>query len=311
MSTAAETMRIIDLHSHWATRRGYVLQTEAELAQQHGTWRSRPSYRTEDEMAGDFAQANVRTVLDFGFTKFLPVEQAAALHDYGFETQRRFPAAIIGNWLHFQPELGAPALAEFRRCLDRATGFVGLCASGGGGLPASDPAWFPFYDLCIEAKVPALIFVGTTGLGAGLRGGMGIVLDHSHPRHLDLVAARFPELTIIAGRPAWPWQSEMIAILLHKANVWYELHGWSPRYLTDELKREIARRLQDRVLFGADYPLLSYDRLRADWTQLGLTEQVMEKVFYRNAERLFAELGHDPIPAAATPDALTPGALTQ
>jgi hypothetical protein len=29
MSGAAGTMRIIDLHSHWATRRGYVLQTEA------------------------------------------------------------------------------------------------------------------------------------------------------------------------------------------------------------------------------------------------------------------------------------------
>ena len=83
----------------------------------------------------------------------------------------------------------------------------------------------------------------------------------------------------------------MIAILLHKANVWYELHGWSPRYLTDELKREIARRLQDRVLFGADYPLLSYDRLRADWAQVGLSETVTEKLFHGNAERMFAELG--------------------
>ena len=291
--SAAATLPIIDLHSHWSTRRGYVLQSDAELAQQHGTWRSTPSYRTEAEMAADFAEVNVRTLLDFGFTKFLPIEQARPLHDYGFETQRRFPEVIIGNWLHFQPELGAPALAEFRRCLDAATGFVGLCASGGGGLPASDPAYFPFYDLCIQAKVPALIFVGTTGLGAGFRGGMGIILDNSHPRHLDYVAAKFPELTIIAARPAWPWQSEMIAILLHKANVWYELHGWSPRYLTDELKREIARRLQDRVLFGADYPLLSYDRLRADWAQLGLSDQVLEKLFHRNAVRLFADLGRD------------------
>jgi len=288
--SAADRLRIIDLHSHWSTRRGYVLQSDDELAQQHGTWRSTPAYRTEEEMAADIAQANVRTILDFGFTKFLPVEQAAALHDYGFATQRRFPEQIIGNWLHFQPELGAPALAEFHRCLDAASGFVGLCASGGGGLPASDPAYFPFYDLCIQAKVPALIFVGTTGLGAGFRGGMGIVLDHSHPRHLDFVAARFPELTIIAGRPAWPWQSEMIAILLHKANVWYELHGWSPRYLTEELKREIARRLQDRVMFGADYPLLSYDRLRADWAQLGLSDEVLEKLFHRNAERMFSGL---------------------
>jgi hypothetical protein len=298
--TDAATIPLIDLHSHWSTKRGYVLQTEAERAQQHGTWRSTPAYRTEDEMAADFAQANVRTILDFGFTKFLPPDQAAPLHDYAFATQRRFPDTIIGNWLHFQPELGTPALTEFRRCLDTVPGFIGLCASGGGGLPASDSAWFPFYDLCIQAKVPTLIFVGTTGLGAGFRGGMGIVLDNSHPRHLDLVAARFPGLTIIAARPAWPWQSEMIAILLHKANVWYELHGWSPRYLTDELKREIPRRLQDRILFGADYPLLSYDRLRADWATLDLPQKILEKLFHQNAERLFAELGHD-FPPGATP----------
>ena len=31
-----------------------------------------------------------------------------------------------------------------------------------------------------------LIFVGTTGLGAGLPGGDGVILDHCHPRHLDL-----------------------------------------------------------------------------------------------------------------------------
>ena len=137
-----------------------------------------------------------------------------------------------------------------------------------------------------------LIFVGTTGLGAGFRGGMGIVLDNSSSAPSRSGRGTFPELTIIAGRPAWPWQSEMIAILLHKANVWYELHGWSPRYLTDELKREIPRRLADRVLFGADYPLLSYDRLRADWRELGYSEQVLERIFRVNAKTLLAGVGH-------------------
>jgi predicted TIM-barrel fold metal-dependent hydrolase len=46
---------------------------------------------------------------------------------------------------------------------------------------------------------------------------------------LDAVAARFGDLTIISARPAWPWQSEMIAVLLQKPNVWCELHGWSPK----------------------------------------------------------------------------------
>jgi predicted TIM-barrel fold metal-dependent hydrolase len=244
-------------------------------------------------MADDLRQAGVRAIVDFGYTKYLAPEPAAAIHDYGFATQRAHPDAILGQWVHFQPERGMPALAEFRRCLDAAQAqhcFLGLAVMGSGGLPASDPAWDPFYKLCIEAKAPALVFVGTTGLGAGLPGGGGITLDSCHPRHLDAVAARFAELTIIAGRPAWPWQSEMIAILLHKPNVWYELHGWSPKYFTEELKREIPRRLARRVMFAADYPLFSYERLFADWRALGYSEEVLRRVFHDNAAALLETL---------------------
>lgn len=283
-------LQAIDIHSHWSTRRGYPLQTEAELAQQERTWRSKPAYRSEAEMAEDFRHAGVRVILDFGYTKYLPIDEAREIHDYGFATQEAHSDVIIGNWVHFQPEPGASALAEFRRCLERGAGFVGLAVSGSGGLPASDPAWEPFYRLCIEANAPALIFVGTTGLGTGLPGGNEITLNSCHPRHLDAVAARFAELTIIAARPAWPWQSEMIAVLLHKPNVWCELHGWSPKYFTDELKREIPRRLAERVMFAADYPLFRYERLFADWHGLGYSEQVLEQIFRRNAEALLTGL---------------------
>ena len=44
-------------------------------------------------------------------------------------------------------------------------------------------------------------------------------------------------------------------------------------------------------MFGADYPMFSYERLITDWQSEGYSEAVLEKVFHRNAERLFAELG--------------------
>ena len=147
--SAENRLQVIDLHSHWSTRRGYPLQTEAELAQQESTWRSKPAYRTEAEMAEDFRDAGVRVILDFGYTKYLPIEEANRIHDYGFATQQTYPDVIIGNWVHFQPELGTPALIEFRRCLERGAGLVGLAVSGSGGRPASDPAWEPFYRLWI------------------------------------------------------------------------------------------------------------------------------------------------------------------
>lgn len=284
------TTRLIDLHSHWGTRRGYALRTPEELAQQRKVWNSDPKYVTEDEMAQYFRSSNVRAILDFGFTKFLPLQESAELHDYAFQTERAHRDVILGQWIHLQPSSGAAGLKELRRCIDQAPGFLGFAASGSGSGPASDPAWSPFYELCIEARIPVLIFVGSTGLGAGLKGGGGIILDHCHPRHLDEVAARYPELTIVAGRPGWPWQPETIAVLMHKRNIWYELHGWSPRYHTPDLKHEIPRRLRDRVMFGADYPLLSYERLVRDWRNEGYDEDVLEAVFHRNAERFLAEV---------------------
>ena len=99
------------------------------------------------------------------------------------------------------------------------------------------------------------------------------------------------KLTLIAGRPAWPWQSEMIAILLHKGNVYTELHGVSPKRFTDEFKREIRTRLKHKVMFGLDFPMLRYEKIKGDWIAEGYPEDVLENVFHRNAQRLMEKLG--------------------
>lgn len=282
-------MKLIDLHSHWGTKRGYVLRTEAELARQKHTWNSEPKYHTEDEMAAYFRSQGVRAILDFGFTKNMPVAEAREYHDYGIATQKKHPDAILGLWLQLDPRTGAEGAAEFRRCIAASSGFIGIGISGSGtGFPACDPVYDPFYDVSVEAKRPVLVFVGTTGAGAGLPGGGGMILDHCHPRHVDALAAKRPDLTVIAARPAWPWQDEMIAVMIHKPNVWAELHGWSPKYLTDSLKRDIPRRLKNRVMFGADYPLFTYERLVSDWRALGYGEDVLQKVFHDNAAGLLS-----------------------
>ena len=283
-------MNLIDIHSHWGTKRGYTLRTPEELAQQRRTWNSEPAFHSEDEMADYFRRSHVRTILDLGFTKFMPLAEARPFFDYGFETQRAHPDVILGHWVHIDPHTGAEGVRELRRCIDRAPGFIGFAVSGSGSGPASDATWHPFYELCIEAAIPVLIFVGTTGLGAGLPGGNGIVLDDCHPRHLDAVAARFPKLAIVAARPGWPWQAETIAVLMHKRNIWYELHGWSPKYFTPDLKHEIPRRLRERVMFGADYPLFTYERLLRDWRAEGYPEDVLTGVLHDNAVRFLEQV---------------------
>jgi uncharacterized protein len=284
-------MRIFDCHSHWSTRRGYIFQSEEEQKSQERIWGTKASFQTEAEMAETFRRNNVRVMLDLALTAFIDMsmEEIRAVHDYTFEVQRQNSDVIFGHWLSLDPRLGREANREFERAVAAKAGFIGFGIIGQtrDGFPASDPIWDPFYKTSIDAGIPVLIHTGLTGIGQGFRGGRGIVLDHGHPRHIDAVAAKFPELKILAARPAYPWQDEMIAVLLHKANVHYELHGWSPKTFSPALKKEIGGRLQDRIMFGCDYPVLKYEMMAERWRGLGYSQAVLEKVFYRNAEAYF------------------------
>ena len=144
-------MKIIDMHSHWGTRRGYVLQTPEELAQQRATWHSDPDYKTEDEMAAYFRANNARVILDLGFSKFLPLDEMQSLHDYSLATERAHRDVILGHWFHIDPGMGTAGVKELRRCIDNRVGFVGYAVSASKSPPGSDPSYAPFYKLCIEA----------------------------------------------------------------------------------------------------------------------------------------------------------------
>src|ERR687889_198772 len=134
------------------------------------------------------------------------------------------------------------------------------------GFAPNDPAHYPLYAAIEELGVPALFHTGQTGIGAGLPGGRGIKLRYSAPMLLDDVAADFPELTIILAHPSVPWQDEAISIATHKANVYIDLSGWSPKYFPPQLIRAANGLLKRKVLFGSDYPVITPDRWLADFT---------------------------------------------
>ena len=89
--------------------------------------------------------------------------------------------------------------------------------------------FYPLWETINALKVPVMIDVGTTGMGAGMPGGLGAVIRHAHPSAVDQLAADFPNLNIVAAHPGWPWTDEMIAVALHKGNVSWELSGWAPQ----------------------------------------------------------------------------------
>src|SRR6204780_3388856 len=124
----------------------------------------------------------------------------------------------------------------------------------------NDAAFYPLWEQIESLGVPALFHSGQTGIGAGLPGGRGIKLRLSDPMLVDDVAADFPELRIILAHPSVPWAASSISIATHKANVFVDLSGWSPKYFPPELVRAANSLLADKVLFGTDFPLLPRQR---------------------------------------------------
>jgi predicted TIM-barrel fold metal-dependent hydrolase len=155
----------------------------------------------------------------------------------------------------------------------------------------SDRTAYPLYEVIAEAGLPALFHTGHSGIGSGLPGGGGLRLKYSNPLHVDDVAADFPELPIVLAHPSFPWQDEAISICLHKANVWIDLSGWSPKYFPAQLVQYANTQLRDRVLFGSDYPMITPDRWLADFEQAPFRDEVRPLILKENAIRLLGLQG--------------------
>jgi predicted TIM-barrel fold metal-dependent hydrolase len=79
---------------------------------------------------------------------------------------------------------------------------------------------------------------------------------------------------------------DLIAIALHKTNVYIDISGWSPRRIPPEVIRELRGRLAGQFLWGSDYPFLTPERGLAEFAELGLSEDVTRTVLHDNAARI-------------------------
>src|SRR5712675_2607915 len=154
------------------------------------------------------------------------------------------------------------------------------------GFFPNDRMAYPLYEVINDAGAIALFHTGQTGVGSGMPGGMGMRLKYSNPMYMDDVAADFPDLKIILAHPSFPWQEEALSVATHKPNVYIDLSGWSPKYFPPILVRYINSILQDKMLFGSDWPVITPDRWLADFAKLEIRDEIRPKVMKANARKI-------------------------
>jgi predicted TIM-barrel fold metal-dependent hydrolase len=278
-----ERVRAIDFHVHLPTPEWLDVSLAGYVEGAEAYFRSKVARKSLEQVAREYEDLDIVAVLlawdaetATGRPRLSNELVAAAVRDY--------PDAFIG-FGSVDPHKGKRAVEELDSIKQLGLKGVKLHPS----LQAFDPSdeqWWPLYGRCQELGLACLFHTGTSGIGAGQPGGQGVRIDFARPILLDPVAAAFPELQVIAAHFGYPWHVEMLAIALHKTNVWIDISGWAPRYIPSEVVREMKGRLQDRFLFGSDYPFIHPKRCLDELAQLEIAEATLEKLLTGNAKRL-------------------------
>lgn len=273
--------RAIDMHVH------------VEMIESHPeplTTRLEEYFRTDLHAVSLDSTAELYRRLDLqGVIFMIDFETASGFRYLGneriAEAVRKHPDVFTG-FASVDPLKGEAAVRE----LDRSVKELGLRGvkfhPGLQGFRPNERRFGPLYAKCVELGIPAVFHTGHTGVGAGLPGGAGVHLEYCRPIHLDDVAVEFPDFTIIMAHPAWPWHEEQISVAMHKPNVYIDLSGWSPKYFPPATVQYANTLLQDRVLFGSDYPVISPERWLRDFEAAPFKEEVRPKILHENARRL-------------------------
>ncbi|MGY1616055.1 amidohydrolase family protein [Geodermatophilus sp. SYSU D00691] len=274
----------IDVHVHVEQdAHGHLSLDDELLAAASKYFKGDPYHPTVPQIAEDYRAQNMAAVV-FTVDSELAIGHPTLSNEEIAEAAAQHPDVLI-PFGSVDPARGASGVRAARRLVEEhgVRGFKFHPSIQ--AFEPNDRRHYPLYEELQSLGVPALFHTGQTGIGSGLPGGRGIKLRYSDPMLLDDVAADFPGLTIIMAHPSVPWQDSAIAVAQHKANVYIDLSGWSPKYFPPQLVRAANTMLRTKVLFGSDYPLLRPERWIKDFEGLEIRDEVKPLIMKENAIR--------------------------
>ena len=277
-------VRAIDVHVHVSIdSTGRTASPPALREALAAYFKSPEPPRDVDATAAYYRERNLGAVV-FTVDATTNLEHAPNSIDELVEGARR-NADVLIPFGSVDPLQGEAAVDEARRQASLGVRGFKFHPTVQGFDPSAD-AYIPLWECIEQLGLPVLVHTGQTGVGAKLPGGWGFRLALSNPMLLDDVAARHPDLQVILAHPSVPWQDEAISIATHKGNAWIDLSGWSPKYFAPNLVRAARTYLNDKVLFGSDFPALTPERWLDDFAGLEFPDEAVARILKDNAVRL-------------------------
>ena len=270
---------IIDVHTHFMPDQ--VMRKVWAYFDTAGPLTGRPwpiTYRDDE-------QVRLKTLRDFGIRAFTSLvyphkpEMGAWLNDWTAEFAARTPDCL--HTATFYPEDGATEYVE--QALTSGARIFKSHIQVGNYSP-NDPLLDGVWGALSDAQVPVVIHCGS-GPAPG---------THTGPEPVAALLQRFPELPLIIAHMGMPEYGDFLDLADRYRNVrldttmsFTDFSEASAPFPRHELPRLVD--LQDRILFGSDYPNIPYPYLHALQAvrRLDLGDDWVRAVCWGNGAALF------------------------
>jgi predicted TIM-barrel fold metal-dependent hydrolase len=186
------------------------------------------------------------------------------------------------------------SVEECKSVANKNKGFVKGFKIRLGYVPvyADDQVFQPLYDFAESEELPVMFHTGDTALQNGS-------LKHAHPLTLDALASNRSNLKIVICHFGNPWIMDAAELVYKHRNVYADISGlftgggkYSAKYL-DSLVKRVSEAIYyagdaDKILFGTDYPVETHQDAVGFTERLPLDKEDLEKIFSKNAKKVFA-----------------------
>lgn len=229
-----------------------------------------------------FADGTLETLFrignEAGISKYLVHSVATVPHqverinDFLAGEIEQHPDRLIG-FMALHPDMDDPA-AEVERAMK--LGFKGIKLHPDfQKFAIDDPKAFAMYEAA-QGKLPILFHIGDYRY------------NFSHPKQLAAVLDNFPNLQVIGAHFAGWSEWDDAAKYLKSYRLWVDSSSSSYSLPPKKLRKMIDVFGPDFVLFGTDYPMWGPQRELEVLNSLGLSDETMDKILYKNAVELLS-----------------------
>jgi predicted TIM-barrel fold metal-dependent hydrolase len=152
----------------------------------------------------------------------------------------------------------------------------------------------PLWRYATRHQLPVLLHTGTTFVSKA-------PIDCTLPRHLDVVARRYPEVTMILAHLGHPYESETVAVIRKHPRLFADVSAlvYRPWQLFHSLMAVHEYNVWDKLLLGTDYPVTTVQETVSGLRKLtsvqlsgfSLPAEQIERLIYRDSLTLLGLSG--------------------